>query len=261
VAGEKIELYTPGDQSDGYLPMLKNSFDRILAGGGDPEEMLRECARRGTVATEHILAHATSEGSHDCAQAFVGTLVQIFEESALRFASTADILGSHPKLAEHSVRVSLQGLLLARAAEISDPEELGVGLLLHDVGVLELEPDDFEPSADSQGDRARQERYQQHPLLGARLLSQAPWWTTRIRDVVQNHHERLDGSGTPRGLAADEISPSARIAGIVDTFDRRVTGRGGVEPMGTFDVLQGMLEEEGLYDEKLLRSFVGLMAG
>ncbi len=256
--GEKTELYTPIIDSKGYLPLLRGSFEKILSEPGDPAVRLRDCARRGVVATEHIIRNTEAQESHGCAQAFVGALVHILEECAFRFSATAGILESHPNLAEHSVHVCVQGLLLGRFLELPDLEELGVSLLLHDVGLLGVDEEDTDPRTENPIRRAR---YEEHPLAGARMLSRAPWLTAGIRDVVLNHHERIDGSGFPRGLREDRLTPAVRLAGIVDTFDRRSTGRTGGKPRGTFEVLQEMVrKEEGIYDSGMLQALVGLLA-
>jgi putative two-component system response regulator len=49
-----------------------------------------------------------------------------------------------------------------------------------------------------------------------------PW---PVADVVLQHHERMDGSGYPRGLAGDQISPEARILIVADVMDGMCTYR------------------------------------
>ena len=41
----------------------------------------------------------------------------------------------------------------------------------------------------------------------------------RIPDIVRAHHEKLDGSGYPHGLPAEEIPPEARLLAVCDVFD------------------------------------------
>jgi DNA-binding CsgD family transcriptional regulator len=40
----------------------------------------------------------------------------------------------------------------------------------------------------------------------------------RLGDIAVQHHERLDGSGYPRGLSADQIATSARLLGAADAY-------------------------------------------
>jgi len=46
-----------------------------------------------------------------------------------------------------------------------------------------------------------------------------------ILDFVQNHHERLDGSGYPRGLKDKQVSMIARIAAVADMYDALTSNR------------------------------------
>ena len=63
----------------------------------------------------------------------------------------------------------------------------------------------------------------QHPIFGREML--AP---TLVRDagpIVEQHHERMDGSGYPYGLRGDEILTEAYIVAIADTYDAMTTDR------------------------------------
>ena len=57
-----------------------------------------------------------------------------------------------------------------------------------------------------------------HPEAGRRVLSglQTPW---PLAEIVFQHHERLDGSGYPRGISGDEILPAARIIAVADVVE------------------------------------------
>ncbi len=57
-----------------------------------------------------------------------------------------------------------------------------------------------------------------HAQLGHDVLSAAPFpWP--VAQIALQHHERLDGSGYPRGLAGDEILLEARITSVADVFE------------------------------------------
>ncbi len=60
-----------------------------------------------------------------------------------------------------------------------------------------------------------------HAAVTYRLLSQLPFTKQhkKIPEVAAGHHERLDGSGYPNGLAADEISLEARLMAVADIFE------------------------------------------
>lgn len=99
--------------------------------------------------------------------------------------------------------------------------------LLHDVGVLTT------PSG---------ERGPAHCELGARLV--ARWRDGRtITQVIEQHHERLDGSGYPRGLKGDQIVLEARIVAVAETFLEMTSG---ATAMSTLDALSEIAGRRGL---------------
>jgi HD-GYP domain-containing protein (c-di-GMP phosphodiesterase class II) len=61
------------------------------------------------------------------------------------------------------------------------------------------------------------ERVRLHPYLSERMLAFSPA-LARLGDIAVQHHERLDGSGYPRGLSADQISTTARLLSAADTY-------------------------------------------
>ena len=61
------------------------------------------------------------------------------------------------------------------------------------------------------------ERVRLHPYLSERMLAFSPA-LARLGDIAVQHHERLDGSGYPRGLSADQIATTARLLAAADTY-------------------------------------------
>jgi HD-GYP domain-containing protein (c-di-GMP phosphodiesterase class II) len=65
--------------------------------------------------------------------------------------------------------------------------------------------------------QAEIERVRLHPYLSERMLAFSPVLAP-LGALAAQHHERLDGSGYPRGLAGDAISPAGRILAAADTY-------------------------------------------
>jgi putative two-component system response regulator len=65
---------------------------------------------------------------------------------------------------------------------------------------------------------------QQHTVIGDRLCGELRS-LKRVRPIVRYHHERLDGTGYPEGLAGDAIPFLAQIMSVVDVFDALTTAR------------------------------------
>jgi HD-GYP domain-containing protein (c-di-GMP phosphodiesterase class II) len=100
---------------------------------------------------------------------------------------------------------------------------LAIGGLLHDIGKLSL------PSAILQKpgalDDAEYEIVKLHPGRGQELLKELGGFDESVTRLVLDHHERLDGTGYPRRLRADELDLSTRILAVCDVYDALVSER------------------------------------
>ena len=67
---------------------------------------------------------------------------------------------------------------------------------------------------------SRSERHiiELHPEFSVRILATSKYFN-RMLHAIRDHHERLDGSGYPRGLTGNDISLEAQIIAVCDTFD------------------------------------------
>jgi putative two-component system response regulator len=129
-----------------------------------------------------------------------------------------------PMTGGHCQRLARYATALGAALELSEDDLalLRDGGFLHDIGKLAL-PDAIllKPGRLT---ASEQERMRQHTIIGDALCGGLQS-LTRIREIVRNHHERLDGSGYPDGLEGEHISLLAQIIGLVDTFDALTTAR------------------------------------
>ena len=135
-------------------------------------------------------------------------------------------LGSKDRYTQgHARRVAVYAFRLACWIGLPSrqAEQIGIGGLLHDIGKIGLSERIFNNKTLRLGKEMREEM-QQHPNIGAALLERYGVLTP-VLDYVHCHHERLDGSGYPRGLKADKIPLGARIISVVDCFDAITTDR------------------------------------
>ena len=125
--------------------------------------------------------------------------------------------------AEHCLR--LQRLSFATGEELSlSPQQLhwlDYGAYLHDLGKIKVPVSILQkPGKLDEGEWAVIKR---HPTFGREILE-----TTALRaagDIVEQHHERLDGSGYPYGLSGEEVLVESQIVAVADTYDAMTTDR------------------------------------
>jgi putative nucleotidyltransferase with HDIG domain len=129
-----------------------------------------------------------------------------------------------PYPAGHSERVSVLSVLMGRHLKL-DAHELDVlrlGALLHDIGKIGLADEILRKPGGLTSDEF--EQIKRHPVLGARILRQVPFFAPHL-PIVELHHERPDGLGYPLGLRGDEIPLAARIVHVADAFDAMTSAR------------------------------------
>jgi HD-GYP domain-containing protein (c-di-GMP phosphodiesterase class II) len=80
-----------------------------------------------------------------------------------------------------------------------------------------------------------------HPVDGAEIVSTLG--DPELTAMVRHHHERLDGTGYPDGLGAEEIPLGARIIAVADTFDA-ITSTRPYRPARTHEAAMEILDEE-----------------
>jgi putative nucleotidyltransferase with HDIG domain len=124
----------------------------------------------------------------------------------------------------HTRRVSLLAVQVGEELGLSPIRlrALAIAALLHDVGKLAV-PDAILKKPGALTD-AEFEVIRRHPRSGERLLGQLGF-SQRVRRVVLDHHERLDGSGYPRGLTAGQLDLDARILAVCDVYDALISAR------------------------------------
>jgi response regulator RpfG family c-di-GMP phosphodiesterase len=108
---------------------------------------------------------------------------------------------------------------------------------------------------------AERTEIESHVTQTFRFLSKIPWTRdlARVADWAHAHHEKLDGSGYPRGLRAEAIPPPVRMLTICDIYDalaaRDRPYKRAVEKRRAIDILAAEASR-GAIDGELLRIFV-----
>lgn len=153
----------------------------------------------------------------------------------------------------HSMSVALVCQKIAERMDI-DPARAYLSGLLHDVGKVGV-PDRVllkEGALDDQ----EWKLMQAHPRMGASILTPIRLYPDVVGAVL-SHHENLDGSGYPYGLAGDEIPPIARIIRVVDSFDAMTSARSYRSSRTVGQAIEEICNLRGVfYDPAVVDTFV-----
>ena len=184
-------------------------------------------------------------------------LRRLREETIRRLSTAAEF--RNQETGEHIVRMSLYCAHLARLAGlgVERSEEIRIASPMHDVGKLGI-PDQIllKPGRLTAGERRVMEG---HTEMGHRILAGSGVELLDLAaEMALTHHERIDGTGYPRGLSDDEIPLEGRIVAIADVFDALTSDR-VYRPAYTPEEAQAMMTagRGAQFDADLLDLFFG----
>lgn len=126
---------------------------------------------------------------------------------------------------QHSMNVCVYAIALGRQINLPINELQNVGLcgMMHDMGKMQVPLEILNKPGKLTDDELK--IMQSHTTKGWQLLLRSSGMYGGAIDVAYTHHERLDGSGYPRGLRDEQITPYARIVAIVDMYDAITSDR------------------------------------
>jgi putative nucleotidyltransferase with HDIG domain len=159
--------------------------------------------------------------------------------------------------AEHSLNVCILSAAFARHLGHDEGEIRKIGLagLLHDIGKAKI-PIEILNKPGALNDQER-DQIRQHPALGRNLLMTSASTEHYTIDVAYSHHERVDGTGYPRGLQAHQIPYYAKLVALVDTYDAITSSRvydTGRASMAALDIIYNSRNKH--FDADLTLEFI-----
>jgi HD-GYP domain-containing protein (c-di-GMP phosphodiesterase class II) len=156
----------------------------------------------------------------------------------------------------HSMRVATYLALFGFNLRLPRDEQiiLASGGLLHDVGKMSIPHEVLnKPGRLTAGEFAVMKG---HVTASATYLKGCPDLPRGVIIIAEQHHEKLDGTGYPLGLAGGQLNRLARMASIIDVFSALTDRRAYKPPMEAEIALNFMVDEMGSHlDLKLLGLF------
>ncbi|HQQ71665.1 MAG TPA: HD domain-containing phosphohydrolase [Alicycliphilus sp.] len=138
----------------------------------------------------------------------------------------------HPQLFAHSVRMMLVAVYLGIKSDLSEREctPLAAAALLHDLGVLHMDPAWHDPANKITG--AGRKQLLAHPVTAMLIIREQNIYPRSVEQAVLEHHECMDGSGYPRRLQGGQISRLGQIlltAEVVAAFFEKYANQGAAQ--------------------------------
>ncbi|TYO98247.1 uncharacterized protein (TIGR02266 family) [Geothermobacter ehrlichii] len=160
--------------------------------------------------------------------------------------------------AGHSAQVTEYAVGICRKLGLSEDytDMVRIAAMLHDYGKLAVP--DFILKKDGELSAEEKALIRTHPDKSREILERIPFEGIyrQIPQIVGAHHEKMDGSGYPKGLKGEEIPLGARIIAVADFFEAITSKRHYRDPM-PYPVALQLLAEESLihFDKNVVDAF------
>lgn len=157
----------------------------------------------------------------------------------------------------HSVAVCALMMALARQLNLEPAlvHQLGIAGLFHDLGKVGIPL-----SILNKPGKLTDEEFniiKQHPVIGTQLLKESQQVSELVLDVCLHHHEKMDGTGYPQRLRAEQISVYAKMGAICDIYDAITSDRSYKKGWQPAEAIRKMAEWcDGHLDKNLFQAFV-----
>lgn len=196
------------DEHTEEIGILKEEIEKAV------KEKVQDILERHTYHNNQELQQLKTETDY--------IITNILEESEV-VEKVYDIRQRSKDLYEHSVSICTFSVLTALKLNLSIEKvhDIGVGCLLHDIGLRYINIDVVTRGEEdlNEGELAE---YKKHPVYGYSNLKDESWISELSKEIVLCHHERLDGSGFP--LKKTQLPLECWIVNVCDVFDEMICG-------------------------------------
>ncbi len=239
------EVYVKENESvSGDMVILKNEIEESI------KETVKDILERHTYQNNQELS--------ELSEAADNIIISILEEEQI-VEKVFDIKQRSADIYEHSISICSLAILTAlkMGVEFSKIHDIGVGCLLHDIGLRYITVEYSDKDMQSMNSMEMVE-YKKHPVYGYTSLKNEAWISELSKDIILHHHERLDGSGFP--LKSKEIPFECNIVNVCDAFDEMICGI-GCKRVKVHEAIEYMKNFKNvLFDGKIVDTFLGFTA-
>jgi HD-GYP domain-containing protein (c-di-GMP phosphodiesterase class II) len=219
-------LFIRGQDCCRYRRTLLDNWQQLIP---DPQQPIANRVAALYEVIREVLCQHLDNGSIDSivesCQTFGQAVVTTLGQDRFAFDQLFTALHHDDALFTHSANVSAYAFVLARGLgwSLEQVQQIAVGGLLHDIGLLEIDQRIYNQRARLED--AQRRIIQSHPTLAMQRLANRQDLSEGQMMMIYQHHERFNGSGYPVGVSDEEIHPWARLCAIVDVFEALTSQR------------------------------------
>ncbi len=224
------------------------TYEKVIEGGAsdffqkpiNPRELMLRLKR---VLKERILLAERNQADAELKQSFQ-KLRRAQDQTVVALASASEI--RDPYTSGHQQRVTKLACSIAENMSLTENfiEGLRIAGLLHDIGKISVPAEIL-----SKPGKITQDEYniiKQHCQIGYEILKgiEFPW---PVAQIVLQHHERMNGSGYPQGLAGEEILLESKILSVADVIEAMSSHRPYRPGLGIDKALEEVMRNKSTF--------------
>lgn len=259
----RVDVFILRKDRDHYRALLEERVKETIRGDNVDDHQAAGLAYELSVfAMDEVCRAPTPENMARAGQDIQFTSDLIMERDQL-LISLLEMTATEPGYHNHACNVATFALGLVKGliqqGQKHNHTSLAVAFLFHDLGqVITLSELSSQHEPLTPGQR---EELLNHPAAGADMLREANMLTPEAEICCLQHHERMDGSGYPKGLTGDQIHIYGRIVAIADVFDALTSDRPFRTRHTPLHAVEMMRRDmTGQFDEELLTLFIKMFA-
>lgn len=191
---------------------------------------------------------------------FIIPLVEAFLKQKKLLTLLNDLSNPHNYFAHHAIGVGVLAAAISKKMDFPAGQTLQIGLagVLADAGMSKVNPAILSKAAFLTKEEFNEVK--KHVVYSFQMVKDSPLLRNEMKSAIFEHHERLDGSGYPRGLKLDEISIISQIIAVADVFHAMTSERLYRSKESTFKVVEMVIEEGfGQFDIKVVQALQQLV--
>lgn len=239
------EVYIRNQKTeDSRIVILKSEIERSV------KNTVKGILERHTYRNNNELAKLSM-----AADSIIYTIIE--EEQVME--RVYDIRERSADIYEHSISICSLAILtsLKLGVEYHAIHDIGVGCLLHDIGLRYMEVDYYNQDVDTLSKHQKSE-FRKHPVYGYSSLKNEAWISELSKNIILYHHEKLDGSGFP--LHMKKIPFECQIVNVCDTFDEMICGI-ACKRIKVYEAVEFLKSFKNLlFDGKIVDAFLSFTA-
>ncbi|HEY6641307.1 HD-GYP domain-containing protein [Povalibacter sp.] len=225
---------------------------------GDELQNAANVLKRSRTAVNSLFAEArmgNAVNTSEC-KPLVDDIVESVDSNADALISLCRLKLADEYTYMHSVSVCALMVSLGRQLGLDEAtcRDAGMAGLLHDLGKAAMPQDILNKPGKLTDDEFT--IIKSHPAKGYEMLLESGVDNERVLDVARHHHERMDGTGYPDKLAADDVSLIARMSAVCDVYDAITSNRPYKAGWDPAESIARMASWQGHFDPTVLQMFV-----